>query len=55
MKFTAQFSIPRIDIAAYRNALDIHMKAAIAQGLSEWLEAVLRRFQYGAGHRGRHS
>lgn len=41
MKFTAQFSIPRIDVAAYRNVLDAHMKDVIAQALMEWLEAVL--------------
>ena len=26
MKFTAQFSVPRIDVAAYRKALDRHMR-----------------------------
>jgi hypothetical protein len=49
MKFTAQFSIPRIDVAAYRNALDNHMKAAIAQGLMEWLEAVLAEIPVWSG------
>jgi hypothetical protein len=49
MKFTAQFSIPRIDVAAYRNALDSHMKAAVAQGLMEWLEAVLAEIPVWSG------
>jgi len=49
MKFTAQFSIPRIDVAAYRNALDSHMRAAIAQGLMEWLEAVLAEIPVWSG------
>jgi hypothetical protein len=49
MKFTAQFSVPRIDVAAYRNALDAHMKAAIAQALMEWLEAVLAEIPVWSG------
>ncbi len=49
MKFTAQFSIPRIDVAAYRNTLDSHLKAAIAQGLMEWLEAVLAEIPVWSG------
>jgi len=49
MKFTAQFSMPRIDVAAYRNALDGHMKHAIAQGLAEWLEAVLAEIPVWSG------
>lgn len=49
MKFTSQFSIPRIDVAAYRNALDGHMKHAIAQALTEWLEAVLAEIPVWSG------
>lgn len=49
MKFNAQFSIPRIDVAAYRNALDGHMKHAIAQALTEWLEAVLAEIPVWSG------
>jgi hypothetical protein len=41
MKLTAQFSMPRIDVAAYRSALDRHMSDMIAQALMTWLEAVL--------------
>jgi len=49
MQFKAQFSIPRIDVAAYRNALDAHMKGLIAQGLMEWLEAVLAEIPVWSG------
>ncbi len=49
MKFKAQFSIPRIDVAAYRNALDAHMKGMIAQALMEWLEAVLAEIPVWSG------
>ncbi len=49
MKFKGQFSIPRIDVAAYRNALDAHMKGMIAQGLMEWLEAVLAEIPVWSG------
>ena len=49
MKFKAQFSIPRIDVAAYRNALDAHMREAIAQALMEWLEAVLAEIPVWSG------
>jgi hypothetical protein len=49
MKFTAQLSIPRIDVAAYRDVLDGHMKAAIAHGLMEWLEAVLAEIPVWSG------
>ena len=49
MKFTAQFSIPRIDVSAYRSALDRHMKEAIAQALMTWLEAVLAEIPVWSG------
>jgi hypothetical protein len=49
MKFTAHFSAPRIDVSGYRNALDAHMKAAIAQGLAAWLEAVLAEIPVWSG------
>ena len=49
MKFKAQFSIPRIDVAAYRNALDAHMKGVISQALMEWLEAVLAEIPVWSG------
>ena len=32
MKFTAQFSIPRIDVSAYRKALDRHMSETDCPG-----------------------
>jgi len=49
MKFTAQFSTARIDVSAYRNTLDVHMKDAIAHGLMEWLEAVLAEIPVWSG------
>jgi len=49
MKFKAQFSMPRIDVATYRNALDAYMKEAIAQGLMSWLEAVLAEIPVWSG------
>jgi len=49
MKFTAQFSAPRIDVSAYRKALDKRMTAAIAQGLMAWLEAVLAEIPVWSG------
>ena len=49
MKFTAQFSVPRIDVSAYRNALDRHMKEAISQALLIWLEAVLAEIPVWSG------
>ena len=41
MKFTASLAAPSLDLAGYRKALHAHMQAMIAQGLMEWLEAVL--------------
>jgi len=49
MKFTAQFSVPRIDVVAYRSALDKHMAHAIAQGLVVWLEAILAEIPVWSG------
>ena len=49
MKFTARLSAPRIDVSAYRKALDKHMTAAIARGLMEWLEAVLAEIPVWSG------
>jgi len=41
MKFTAKLFAPRIDVDAYRKALDRHMTAVVRQGASVWLAAVL--------------
>ena len=49
MKFTADLSCPRIDVAAYRNALDAHMRELIAQAVMEWLEAVLAEIPVWSG------
>ena len=49
MKFTASLAAPSLDLAVYRKALDAHMKAAIAQGLMEWLEAVLAEIPVWSG------
>ena len=49
MKFTTQFSMPRIDVAAYRNALDRHMSDLIAQAVLVWLEAVLAEIPVWSG------
>jgi hypothetical protein len=49
MKFTAQFSVPRIDVSAYQKALDQHMTQAIAQALMVWLEAVLAEIPVWSG------
>jgi hypothetical protein len=49
MKFNGQFSIPRIDVAAYRSALDQHMSDMIAQALMAWLEAVLAEIPVWSG------
>jgi hypothetical protein len=49
MKFTAQFSIPRIDVLAYRNTVDQHMTQMIAQALMLWLEAVLAEIPVWSG------
>ena len=49
MKFTAQFSIPRIDVAAYQSALHAHMSDMIAQALMAWLEAVLAEIPVWSG------
>ncbi len=49
MKFKAQLAVPRIDVTAYCNALDAHMRATIAQGLMEWLEAVLAEIPVWSG------
>ena len=49
MKFTAQFSIPRIDVSAYQKALDQHMTHTIAQALMVWLEAVLAEIPVWSG------
>lgn len=49
MKFTAQLSVPHIDLAAYRSALHAHMSDAIAQALMAWLEAVLAEIPVWSG------
>ena len=49
MKFTSQFSIPRIDVSAYQKALDQHMTHTIAQALMVWLEAVLAEIPVWSG------
>ena len=49
MKFTAQFSIPRIDVAAYQSALHAHMSDVIGQALLIWLEAVLAEIPVWSG------
>jgi hypothetical protein len=49
MKFTAQFSTPRIDVMGYAKALDAHMSEMIAQGLTVWLEAVLAEIPVWSG------
>jgi hypothetical protein len=49
MKFTGQFSMPRIEVAAYRNTLDRHMSDMIAQALMVWLEAVLAEIPVWSG------
>jgi hypothetical protein len=49
MKFTAQFSIPRIDVAAYQSALHAHMSDMIAHALMVWLEAVLAEIPVWSG------
>jgi len=49
MKFTARFSVPRIDVSAYRSALDRHMKEMIGQALLTWLEAVLAEIPVWSG------
>jgi hypothetical protein len=41
MKVTYSFRYPRIDTEAYRKALDKHMRAALAESLMAWLDAVL--------------
>lgn len=41
MKFTHSFRAPRINVDAYKKALDKHMREALAQGLMEWLDACL--------------
>jgi len=41
MRVTYSFREPRIDVEAYRNALDKHMRAELAQALMAWLDAVL--------------
>ncbi len=41
MKFQGKFAVPRLDLAGYRAALDKRMREAIAQGVMEWLNAVL--------------
>jgi len=49
MKFTARFSMPRIDVAAYRTALARHMSDMIAQAAMAWLEAVLAEIPVWSG------
>ena len=49
MKFTAQLSMPRIDVAAYRAALDRHMSDVIAQAVLVWLEAVMAEIPVWSG------
>lgn len=49
MKFTARLSAPRIDVAAYHNALDRHMSDLIAQAAMVWLEAVLAEIPVWSG------
>lgn len=41
MKFTHSYRRPGLDLAGYKKALDKQMKEALAQGLMEWLNAVL--------------
>jgi hypothetical protein len=49
MKFTASLAAPSLDLAMYRKALDAHMKAVVAQGLMEWLDAVLAEIPVWSG------
>jgi len=49
MKFAAQFSVPRIDVAAYQSALHSHMSDMIAQAVLSWLEAVLAEIPVWSG------
>ena len=49
MKFAAQFSIPRINLAAYQSALHAYMSDQIAQALLTWLEAVLAEIPVWSG------
>jgi len=41
MKATYSLRYPRIDVEAYRRALDTHMREVLAQSLMAWLDAVL--------------
>lgn len=41
MRFTYKFQFPRINLDGYKKALDKHMREVLAQGLMEWLDAVL--------------
>jgi hypothetical protein len=41
MKFTGTLRAPRIDLDKYRRVLDKHLREAIAQALTEWLEATV--------------
>lgn len=41
MKFTAKLFAPRINVEAYRKALDRHMTETVMHGASAWLQAVL--------------
>lgn len=49
MRFTASLAAPSLDVAGYRKALHAHMQAMIAQGLMEWLEAVLAKIPVWSG------
>ena len=41
MKFTGSLAAPRLDLSAYRRAMDKHLREAIAQALMAWLEATV--------------
>ena len=41
MKFTYSYRRPSLDLNGYKKVLDKRMKEALAQGLMEWLSAVL--------------
>jgi len=49
MKFTHTFRVPRIDVDAYRKALDRKMSEAIAQAVTVWLDAVLMEIPVWSG------
>jgi hypothetical protein len=41
MKLTGTFKAPRIDLSAYRRALDKHLREEIASALYEWLQTTV--------------